>query len=334
VGDSRPLQPDASAWPGSTDGRSWGDMRVLVTGGLGFIGWALTKSLLNAGHDVDVLTRRPDAVGPAGAEVVVADLRDVDALGKVVAAGQYDGICHLAALTRGRDSIADPLTYWAVDFGGTFDLLSAVTTSGRTTPCRFVFASTNIVYGSQFDGALSEDLPPHPESPYAAAKAAAERLISDVAGGTGAIQATVLRVFNAAGAVDGRPDRDTARLIPNVLRAARGELPALSVNGDGSVRRDYTHVLDVAEAFRLALESSEAGTRTYNVGTGTGASITELIAAAEEVTGRTIPINRLPPKPEPHTSVADPTRIRTELGWQPEHSDLTTILRSSWEAGA
>jgi UDP-glucose 4-epimerase len=102
------------------------------------------------------------------------------------------------------------------------------------------------------------------------------------------------------------------------------------VNGDGSVRRDYTHVLDVADAFRLALESNGAG--TYNVGTGIGTSITELIAAAEEITGHRIPVQRMPARPEPHTSVADPTHIQASLGWRPTRSDITTILRDAWHA--
>jgi UDP-glucose 4-epimerase len=223
------------------------------------------------------------------------------------------------------------LTYWAVNVGGTLNLLNALVSAGQRPGPRFVLASTNLVYGSQREGALSEALSPNPESPYAASKAAAERLVDDVAG-AGAVSAAVLRVFNAAGCVDGRPDRDTARLIPNIVRAARGELPALAVNGDGTVRRDYTHVLDVAEAFRFALEADGEGTATYNVGTGVGTSVAELIATAEQVAGRRIPVEHRPPRPETQTSVADPTRIRAALGWQPRHSDLTTILRSAWHA--
>ncbi|MBX6751936.1 MAG: UDP-glucose 4-epimerase [Micromonosporaceae bacterium] len=305
-------------------------MKVLVTGGLGYIGWAVTKALLQAGHDVDVLTRQSDAVPPAGASLVRADLTDANGVADVATAGKYTGVCHLAALTRGRDSFADPLNYWNVNVGGTLNLLRALV-QVQSQPTRFVFASTNIVYGSQRDGALSEDLQPRPESPYSASKAAAERLVSDLAG-TGAITAIVLRVFNASGAVDHRPDRDPTRIIPNIMRAARGELPALTVNGDGTARRDFTHVGDVATAFRLALEADRQGTAIYNVGTGHGTSVAELIAAAEKITGRQIPIERLPPKPEPHTSVADPTHIQTELGWRPVNSDLTTILSSAWEA--
>jgi UDP-glucose 4-epimerase len=308
-------------------------MKVLVTGGFGFVGWALTRCLLDAGHQVAMLTRGTAGCPPPGAVAITADLRDAPALVEAIRPGGYDGVCHLAALTRPRDSMADPLAYWDVNVAGTLNVLKAIAgPPGQPSP-RVVFASTNIVYGSRSEGALSETLPPHPESPYAASKAAAERLLRDVAG-TGAISATVLRVFNASGAVAGRPDRDTARLIPNILRVARGELPALSVNGDGGVRRDYTHVLDVAEAFRLALEDNRPGISTYNVGTGKGTSITELVAVAESVTGRDIPVQHLPPRAEPQTSVADPTRIMADLGWRPDHSSLTRILRDAWAAPA
>jgi UDP-glucose 4-epimerase len=306
-------------------------MKILVTGGLGYIGWAVTRSLRQAGHDVDVLSRQSNATPPAGARLVRADLTDADALTEVVTAGRYDGVCHLAALTRGRDSFADPLGYWHVNVGGTLNLIRAIAAARPPTPTRFVLASTNIVYGSQREGALSEDLPPRPESPYGASKAAAERLVSDVAA-TGAITAVILRVFNASGAVDRRPDRDPTRIIPAIMRVARGELPVLAVNGDGTVRRDFTHVADVATAFRLALETDRPDTTVYNVGTGRGTSVADLITAAEAITGRPIPIERRPPKPEPHTSIADPTRIQTDLGWRPENSDLTTILGSAWDA--
>jgi UDP-glucose 4-epimerase len=186
-------------------------MKVLVTGGLGFIGRALAQSLLAAGHKVDVLTRGRDEDPPSRAMAVTGDLRDAHAMVNIIRDGTYAAICHLAALTRGRDSIADPLGYWSVNAGGTLNLLNAISALPDQPPMRFVFASTNIVYGSQCDGALSEALPPHPESPYAASKAAAERLLSDVAS-TGAINATVLRIFNAAGSAHGRPDLDSARL--------------------------------------------------------------------------------------------------------------------------
>jgi UDP-glucose 4-epimerase len=142
----------------------------------------------------------------------------------------------------------------------------------------------------------------------------------------------VLRCFNVAGAVDGYTDTDPTRIVPNVLRAARGELPRFTVNGDGSAIREFTHVRDVAAAFRLAVEDERA-TGTYNVGTGQGVAVRDVIAVAEQVTGRTIRVEHLPPKPEPHTLISDPARLTGELGWQPAHSALSEILASAWAAG-
>jgi UDP-glucose 4-epimerase len=218
------------------------------------------------------------------------------------------------------------LTYFDVNVGGTSNLLTAL----RDRQVHVVLASTSIVYGSR-TGALSEDLPPRPESPYGASKVAAEQLVDAVAQ-TGAIGATTLRCFNVAGAVDGSPDADPTRLIPNVLRAAYGELPYLSVNGDGSAVRELTHVADVATGFRLALEAQRPGYAVYNLGNGQGVRVRDVITTAETVTGQRVPVRYLPARPEPHTLVADPTRITRELGWHPVHSDLAEILRSAAEA--
>jgi UDP-glucose 4-epimerase len=296
-------------------------VRVLVTGGLGFVGRVVAVELVRAGYGVDVLSRgRPGTAPPAGTRLVEADLRDRARLADLVRHNGYAGVCHLAALIRSRESVADPQTYHDVNVGGTVNLLAAL-----DKPVPFVLASTSIVYGSRRAGALSEDLAPRPETPYGATKVAAERLVRDAAG-TGAVRATALRCFNIAGAVDGSRDTDPTRLIPNVLRAAYGELPHVSVNGDGSAVREYTHVRDVAVAFRLALQSPPDRYRCYNVGTGRGVSVRDVISTAEAVTGRRVPVVHLPPRPEPHTLVCDPTRITTELGWRPRHSDLAEIL--------
>ena len=156
---------------------------------------------------------------------------------------------------------------------------------------------------------------------------------------TGEISAVTLRCFNVAGAVDGYADTDPTRIIPNVLRAARGELPHVTLNGDGSAVREFTHVLDVASAFRLAIQANGIGANgtaadgtapVYNVGTGRGVSMAEVIATAERVTGRPVPVEHLPPKPEPHTLVSDPRRLMADFGWAPVHSDLTEIIESAW----
>jgi UDP-glucose 4-epimerase len=311
-------------------------MRVLVTGGLGFVGRAVASGLAGAGHRVDVLSRGGNgAVPPAGTDLIEADIRDRSRVAEVLARGRYDGICHLAALTRARDSVTDPLSYYDVNVGGTLNLLMALKAGAPVgdRPVRFVFASTSVVYGSQRTGALGEDLPPRPESPYGASKVAAEQLVGYHAA-TGEVSAVTLRCFNVAGAFDGYPDTDPTRIIPNVLRAARGELPRVTVNGDGSAVREFTHVVDVASAFRLALEAAvPPADAVFNVGTGRGVSVREVIETAERVTGRQVPVEHLAPRPEPHTLVCDPGRLIREFGWQPAHSSLADIVRDAWDAG-
>jgi len=307
-------------------------VRVLVTGGLGFLGHAVTVDLLDAGHHVTVLTRgRPDAKPPADADLVEGDIRDRQRMHEIVAAGEFDGVCHLAALTRGRDSFADPLTYYNVNVGGTLNLLMALdAVRGAQPPARFVFASTNIVYGSVHAGALSEAMEPHPESPYAWSKLAAEQLVSAYAA-TGAIGAITLRPFNIAGAIDGVGDTDTARIIPNVFRAVGGELLHVTLNGDGSIVRDFVHVGDVAAAVGSALLRTKAGAcQVYNLGSGVGTQMIEIVHAVELLAGTAINVVNLPPRPEPPTMIADISRAMKGLDWQPSRSSLMQILADAW----
>ncbi|MGH3734892.1 MAG: NAD-dependent epimerase/dehydratase family protein [Micromonosporaceae bacterium] len=305
-------------------------MRVLITGGPGFLGRAVAIELLAHGHEVDVLTRGGRQVPPpSGANVVEADLLDRQAICSVVGEGRYEGVCHLAALTRVRESFEQPLTYYDVNVGGTLNLLTALRDASPDEPVRFVFTSTNAVYGTR-EGRLTEDMEPHPESPYAASKLAAEQMVGHQAA-AGALAAVTLRCFNIAGAVDGYGDSDPTRLIPNVLRAAAGDIPHVTVNGDGSVVREYVHVRDVAEACRLALLNATAGRNSvFNIGTGEGASINDVIKAVEQVTGRAVPVQHNPPKREPHTLIADRTFAETGLGWVPSRSSLEAIIRDAY----
>jgi UDP-glucose 4-epimerase len=267
---------------------------------------------------------------------------------EIVGDGGYDAVCHLAALTRVRDSFADPLTYYDVNVGGTLNVLLALdavraeAAQGRRPAPRLVFASTNVVCGSQHSGPMHEELPPHPENPYAASKLGAEQLIAAYAA-TGALGAVTLRLFNLAGAADGVSDTDTSRIIPNVFRALTGESPHVTMNGDGSAVRDFVHVLDVAAAVRLSLAAVEAGAveagaveagehRVYHVGSGIGSSMAEVVRVAGEVAGRPVAVEKLPPKPEAQRLTADNSRIVAELGWQPKRSDLRRILADAWAA--
>ncbi|RAO54401.1 NAD-dependent epimerase/dehydratase family protein [Micromonospora saelicesensis] len=309
-------------------------MHVLVTGGLGFLGRAVARDLLAAGHRVTVMTRgRGERTAPSGVELVTGDIRDRARVAEIVQEGGYDGVVHLAALTSGRDSFGDPLDYFDVNTTGTLNLLMALDVARTTTaPASLVFASTNIVYGSQHHGALSEDLDPHPESPYAASKVAAEHMVAAYAA-TGAIGAVILRPFNVAGAVDGVTDTDRARIIPNVFRAITGELDHVTLNGDGAGVRDFVHVADVATAVRLALTVCTPGTsQTINLGSGIGTSMATVVATAEQITGYPVTVHRQPPKPEPPELIADISRAQIVLGWAPAKSRLSGILADAWEA--
>ncbi|GAA3304534.1 UDP-glucose 4-epimerase [Dactylosporangium vinaceum] len=307
-------------------------MRVLVTGGLGYLGHAVTLELQAAGHDVTVMTRgRTDAKPPAAAELVVGDIRDRARVAAIVRTGNFDGVCHLAAVTQGRESFADPLTYWDVNTGGTLNLLLALDRfKHERQPARFVFASSHVVYGAGHEGTLAENLPLQPNSPYGASKAAAEDIVNAYAA-TGGINAVVLRVFNLAGAAGEVGDTDTARIIPNVFRAISGQANHVMLNGDGSAVRDFVHVMDAAAAFRAAIESPSAGNaHIFNVASGHGNSVAEIIATSEQVTGRHVPIIRNPSKPEAQSLVADIELITSKLGWLPRRSNLTTMISDAW----
>lgn len=307
-------------------------MRVLVTGGRGFLGHAVTLALLDDGHQVDVLSRSAERGKiPGAADVLAADIADRAAVRHALADRVYEGVVHAAALTNGRESFAQPIRYFDVNVGGTANLLAALADQDGPAP-GLVYTSTNTVYGSIHAGQLREEQEPHPESPYAASKLAAEQLVAYHAR-TGAIGAVTLRVFNIAGAVDGVGDGDPSRLIPAVLSVAAGARTCLTVNGAGDAVREYTHVRDVAHAVRLAIPAARPGShRVYNVGTGDGATVLDLVAAAEHITGRPIALEHGPSKPEPHVLVADARRIKEELGWSPKYSGLCDLLSDAWAA--
>lgn len=303
-------------------------MRVLVTGAAGFLGHAVVAALAARGHQPVAFVREGRDVPPQASATATGDMRDLASL-KAAAVG-VDGVCHLAALTRVRESLAAPLPYWRTNVDGTLNVLEAL--ADRLQPAKLVLASTAAVYGTPTQQPISEHAPADPQNPYGASKLAADLAAANVAA-TGAVGAVSLRAFNVAGACAGTSDPDLTRLIPKVLAVQAGHLPEVGVNGDGSAIRDFVHVLDMARAFVLALEACTPGEwRAYNVGSGRKTSVADVLAAAEQVTGWPVPIKHNPPANEPAVLLADSSRIREELGWQAQNSDLEQILSDGWKA--
>jgi UDP-glucose 4-epimerase len=304
-------------------------MRVLVTGATGFVGHAVVRQLVMAGHEVTGFARTPR---PCPCELRTGDILDQAALEHALEGA--DAACHLAALTMVRQSFAEPVRYFRVNVAGTLNLLDVMNAEARRSgrKLRLVFASTGAVYGAPNRQPITEVQEPEPGNPYGASKLAAEAAIGYQAA-LGGISAVILRTFNAAGAVDGQGDPDTSRIIPKTLLVAAGQADCLSVNGDGSAVREYIHVCDLARAYVVALEAADlAGHRVYNVGSGVGVSVREVVKAAERVTGRPVPVRWGPAASEPRELRADSSRIRAELGWQPSRSDLETIVADAWQA--
>jgi UDP-glucose 4-epimerase len=308
-------------------------MRVLVTGAFGFVGTAVVSRLTEAGYHVVALTHRESGAAlpkSMAAEVIHGDVLQSDDMVKAVEG--VEAVCHLAALTRVRESFDKPELYRAVNVEGTRTLLDAALneTRRRGVPLRFVQASTAAVYGAPERQPIAEDAPPAPTSPYGESKLAADAYLLDRKDES--LGVVVLRAFNVAGAVDGRADDDLTRIIPKAVAVARGDADLLQVNGDGTVVRDFVHVDDLASAFVAALRAATPGRReVLNVG-ATGATVAQIIASVEEISGQRLRVEHLPPKPEPPTLLADTSRIRHVLGWSPERSDLSEIVRDAWLA--
>nr|WP_205830033.1 UDP-glucose 4-epimerase GalE [Microbispora sp. CL1-1] len=310
---------------------------MLVTGGAGYIGSVVAAQLLEEGHEVTVLddlsTGHADAV-PAGAAFVQASITEA---GGVLSEG-FDAVLHFAAKSLVGESVEKPGLYWSNNLGGTLALLDAMRQAGVN---RIVFSSTAATYGEPERTPILETDPTRPGNPYGASKLAVDTALTAFAGmyGLGAVS---LRYFNVAGAYGEFRERHTVEthLIPNILKVALGERESVSVFGtdyptpDGTCIRDYVHVADLARAHLLALDACTPGEhRIYNLGSGTGFSVKEVVDVCREVTGHPIPTTVAARRPgDPAVLVASSEKIQHELGWKPAHASLRDMVTDAWTA--
>jgi len=313
-------------------------MKLLVTGGAGYIGSIVAQQLLDAGHEVvvlDNLSRGHREAVPGGARFAEVDLLDAERLNATVAEG-FDGALHFAAFALVAESVSNPELYYRNNVVGSLNLLDALRAAGVK---RLVFSSTCAVYGEPEQIPMDETTPTRPVNAYGASKLAVDGMIADEcrAHGLGAVS---LRYFNVAGASGclGEDHEPETHIIPNVFRAAQGINPEVQIFGtdyptpDGTAVRDYIHIEDLASAHLLALDHTRSGAhQIFNLGNGNGFSVREVIAAVREVTGLEIPVREAPRRPgDPPQLVAASGRIRAELGWEPRKPALTDMVADAW----
>lgn len=313
-------------------------MKLLVTGGAGYVGSVCATVLLEAGHEVvvvdDLSTGNVDAI-PAGAQFVEADM--VEAAPGLLGDESFDGVLHFAAKSLVGESVVAPELYWFGNVVKTLQLLEAMRAAG--TP-RLVFSSTAATYGEPESVPITEDAPTRPTNAYGATKLAIDHAITSYAAAHG-LAATSLRYFNVAGAYGGLGERHATEthLIPLVLQVATGAREEILVFGtdwptpDGTCIRDYIHVRDLADAHVLALQTAQPGShRIYNLGNGTGFSVREVIACCERVVGKPIAARDVERRAgDPAVLIASSAKAIAELGWQPRHTSLDEIVSDAWE---
>lgn len=312
-------------------------MKLFVSGGAGYIGSAVAAELLAQGHQVtvfDSLVTGHQAAVPAGAKFVQGNLLDEPALAAALSAG-FDGVLHFAAFIEAGESMQDPGKYFRNNLQGSLQLIEAAQQAGVV---RFVFSSTAAVYRTS-DAPLSEDSPLGPENTYGLTKLMTEQALERYQQIHG-LRYAALRYFNACGALPGRGEahQPESHLIPLMLQVAEGKREQIAIYGndyptpDGTCIRDYIHLADLVSAHLLALEALETQSQlVYNVGSGQGYSIRQVLEAARQVTGQPIPAVDAPRRPgDPARLVASSAKIQQELGWRPLHSSLEEILSSAW----
>jgi UDP-glucose 4-epimerase len=314
-------------------------MNILVTGGAGYIGSAIAEALIQAGHSVTVydslITGHRQAV-PTGALFMQADLSDSHVLVKTLTDQKFDAVMHCAAFIEAGESMKDPGRFYNNNLTNSLALIETAVRAGVN---RFVLSSTAAVYQSS-DEPLTEESPLGPTNVYGHTKLIVEQAL-DWYRKIHGLHFAALRYFNAAGALPGRGEahQPESHLIPRVLSVPLGKLASININGndyptpDGTCIRDYIHIADLVSAHLLALNGlSERDHLIYNLGSGNGYSVREVIETARQVTGHPIPADELPRRPgDSARLVASSEKIKRELGWKPEHDNLHEIISSAWE---
>ena len=315
--------------------------RVLVTGGAGYVGSHLVDMLAAQGADVVVLDNLilgHRASIPPGVRLVVGDVADTGLLDAVLADGPWRAVLHFAGLSQVGESMREPLRYLRQNAGGGLALIEACIRRGVP---RFVLSSTSNLFGQTDRMPIDEDARIQPGSPYGESKLMIEQALKWASLQHG-LHFAALRYFNAAGAdPSGRLGEDhtpESHLIPIAIDAVLGRRPPLTINGtdyptpDGTCIRDYLHVCDLCRAHLLALDRLDQGSVTYNVGSGTGHSVLEVVAAVERVSGRKVPVILGERRPgDPAILVAGSEKLRRDTGWAPRFTSLEAIVRTAYD---
>jgi UDP-glucose 4-epimerase len=313
-------------------------LRILVTGGAGYIGGMVAFTLAQQGHSVvvyDNLCHSTRALLPSGVEFVQGELADRSSLEKLLSSG-FDGVMHFAALIEAGESMLKPELYFRNNSASTLTLIEAMLATGVR---KLVFSSTAAVYGEPDVTPIPEDAPLRPTNAYGESKLLVEKILSWMYRVHGFRYAS-LRYFNVAGAMGGRGEahEPESHIIPLVLDVALGRRDHIKIFGDdyptpdGTCIRDYIHVEDLAQAHLLAFEAlANREQLIYNIGNGAGFSVLEVIESARRVTGRPIPVEVQPRRPgDPAVLIASSEKIASELGWKPRHTNLDEIIESAW----
>ncbi|HTM41704.1 MAG TPA: UDP-glucose 4-epimerase GalE [Terriglobales bacterium] len=315
-------------------------MRILVTGGAGYIGSIVSAELLRAGHQVivyDDLSHGHRRAVPKGAEVIIGEVGEREALGRAFQQHRPEAVMHFAALIEAGESMRFPERYFRNNTASSLTLLECMLQHDCK---RLVFSSTAALYGNPERTPIQEDAPLVPTNAYGESKLLVERMLAWFHRIHGLRYAS-LRYFNAAGGAGalGEDHQPESHLIPLVLQVAQGKRPSISIYGtdyatpDGTCIRDYVHVLDLASAHVLALNALATRDQLiYNLGNGRGFSVRQVVEVARKVTGHVIAAEDAPRRPgDPAVLVASSEKICRELGWQPRYPELEQIVASAWE---